>query len=127
MSTQDSLPKDQDPDCWSTDGSDFHYSSLHDLLDANSEIEAGEIVFMGDADHPLASSFVDHDDVIELIATRAYDVGGEWAEDYTDDVSEEAKKEMDDFLTAWIGKHLPIRFYQVKNIREYTITAEDLA
>jgi RNA-splicing ligase RtcB len=116
---------EQRAECWSVDGSDFSYTSLGDLLDGNDDIEVGQVVHVGDPVHPDATEFVDAGDVIDLIATRAYDIGHEHADDFPD-VTDEARAELDALLQGWITKHCKVTFYEVENAREYVITAEDL-
>lgn len=112
-------------ECWSVDGSDFSYTSLDDLLDGNDDIEVGRVVHVGEPVHPDPAEFVDAGDVIDLIATRAYDIGHEHAEDFPD-LSDDAKAELDALLKEWIAKHCTVTFYEVENSREYVITAADL-
>lgn len=125
----DSVPTDpvvHPEECWSDDGSDFRYGTLDELLDCHDDIEPGRVVYVGEPDRPDPADFIDADDVIELLACRGSDIGGEWAEDFPD-ITPEAKKELDELLAAWVTKHCEVRFYQVVNTREYVVTAEDLS
>lgn len=112
-------------ECWSVDEECFNAQSLGDLVDSNYGLEVGQTVWVGDALHPDAGSYVDAESVIEQMGERASDDCGEAAEDYPD-VDKEAMQELDDLLKAWARKHCTPRFWSVHNIREYTITAEDL-
>lgn len=113
--------------CWSYDEEDYSYSDLGDLIDTHrDDLEVGSIVYVGEAVRPSPLSFVDADDICEMLAERACDCHGEFAEDFPD-ASKEAKDELDELLRAWCEKHCQITFYSVVNSRPYTITAEDLA
>jgi hypothetical protein len=111
-------------ECWSVDGSDFRYQTLGDLLDSNDHLEKGCIVMVGNQVACDPADWVDADDVIENLACRGSDEGGEWADDYPD-VSPEAKAELQTYLEAWARKHAPASFYTVTNVREYVLTYED--
>jgi len=110
---------------WSADEESFCHTSLVDLLDSDDSIIEGSTVWCGDADKPSASELIDADDVIELLASRAADVGGEWAEDYPD-VTKEAKGELEALLWSWVEKHCKPEFWSVTNAEKYVVTADDL-
>jgi hypothetical protein len=113
--------------CWSVDECDFEYETLGDLLDSNDELGVGDVVYVGTPVRHAPSTFIDDaDNIIERMGERAYDEHGEFADDYPD-VTDEAKAELTAFLVAWADKHCDVRFYGVEDIREYAITAEDLA
>ena len=111
---------------WSADAESFCHQSLQDLLDSDDRIVEGSTVWCGDADRPGASELIDASDIIELLATRALDVGGEWAEDYPD-VTNEAKSELEALLWGWIEKHCEPEFWSVSAVEQYTVTAADIA
>lgn len=114
-------------EAWSTNNEDFRYSSLEDLIDSNSgEFEAGQTVYVGEGRRPKVSEFCDADDVIEMMQNRAYDIGGEYADGFMDDISAEEKQELNDLLKNWMDKHVSIDFYTVHDVREYVLTEEDL-
>jgi hypothetical protein len=114
-------------EAWSTNNEDFNYSSLEDLIDSNSgELAVGQTVYVGDGRKPKLSEFCDADDVIELMQNRGYDIGGEYADSFMDDVAPEAKQELNDLLTSWMENHVTINFYTVHDVREYVLTEKDL-
>lgn len=114
-------------EAWSTNNEDFRFSSLEDLIDSNSgELEVGQTVYVGDGRKPKLSEFCDANDVIELMQNRGYDIGGEFADGFMDDVSMEEKQELNDLLTSWMEKHVTINFYTVHDVREYVLTEVDL-
>jgi hypothetical protein len=114
-------------EAWSTNNEDFNYSSLEDLMDSNSgELAVGQKVYVGDERRPKYSEFCDANDVIEMMQNRGYDIGGEFADGFMDDISPDAKTELDEFLKSWMEKHVAINFYTVHDVREYVLTEEDL-
>ncbi|WP_454751654.1 hypothetical protein [Cupriavidus necator] len=120
-----STPKEE---TWSRDNEEFRYDSLGDLLDNfGDELNVGDVVYVGEAHRPKAGDLIDADDVIETISNRGYDYGGEHADGFPE-VDKAATEELDALLRAWVDKHcLPANFYQVTNVREYVLTAEDLS
>ncbi|MBM4206812.1 MAG: hypothetical protein FJ190_01940 [Gammaproteobacteria bacterium] len=114
-------------EAWSTNNEDFNYSSLEDLIDSNiGELAVGQTVYVGDGRKPKLSEFCDANDVIELMQNRGYDIGGEYADHFMDDVTPEAKQELDEFLKSWMEKHVTINFYTVHDVLEYVLTEEDV-
>lgn len=112
-------------ECWSADEENFNHNCLQDLLDSNDELKVGDVVYVGLAKHPEPGQICDADDIIDRMSDNAWDIGGEYAEDYPD-VTKEAHQELDDFIKQWIMKHCPPNFYLVVNVREHVLTEEDL-
>jgi hypothetical protein len=112
-------------ECWSRDEENFNYLSLSDLLDTYDELKPGDVVFVGDAKPPRLRHLCDADDVCDMIADRAYDIGGDYAKDCAD-VSPGAKAELNALLEGWIKKHCNLNFWEVVNVRQHEITADDL-
>lgn len=113
---------------WSHDNETFNCDGLGELLDIMSgseELCAGRIVYFGETVEPRRV-WVDAASVLEDIANRAYDDGGEHAEDFPD-VAPEAAAELDAFLSEWQQKHCVPTWWGVRNVKEYTLTAEDVA
>jgi len=113
-------------ECWSVNEEGFSYDSLAELLDNHPELVAGSRVFVGEAAHPALNRLIDSDDVIDQMSDRADDIAGEYADGYPD-VSAEDKAELDTLLAAWIAKSCPPTFYEVKNVRVYIITEQDIS
>lgn len=114
-------------EAWSTNNEDFRYSSLEDLIDSNSgELAVGQTIYVGEGRRPKLSEFCDANDVIEQMQNRGYDIGDEYADGFMDDISPDAKTELDGFLKSWMEKHVTINFYTVHDVREYVLTEEDL-
>ena len=112
-------------ECWSVNEEGFSHDSLAELLDCHPELKAGSRVFVGEAVHPALNRLIDSDDVIDQMGDRADDIAGEYADGYPD-VSVEDKAELDMLLAAWIAKSCPPTFYEVKNVRAYVITEQDI-
>lgn len=116
-------------ECWSSDDETFGANSLAELIESGAgmrgDFKVGDTVYVGDAVTPNPESYVDVDSVLEQMGERASDDCGESADDYPD-VSKDAKRELEDALKAWARKHCTPRFWRVKNVREYILTADDL-
>lgn len=110
---------------WSADGETYNYDSLSELLDCNDDIEAGRVVYFGEASRP-GTTWIDADDVIEMIGERAYDVGGESAECFPE-VSPEAIVELSQLLVVWQAKHCQPTFWTIPNSQQYVVTEADMA
>ncbi|OQS36129.1 hypothetical protein B0T45_16690 [Chromobacterium haemolyticum] len=87
-------------------------------------LELGDVVQVGDVQEH-GTDWIDAGDVIEMIADRGADEGGEYADDFPD-VSTEARAELAAFLERWQAENCVARFYQVVNVRQHTITESDL-
>ncbi|OHS09335.1 hypothetical protein HMPREF3289_01320 [Pseudomonas sp. HMSC75E02] len=112
-------------ECWSANDEDFTCFELAELLNDNDELKPGDVVFRGEAITPDPSSYIDADDVIELIGERAYDDAGDHADGWPD-VSKEAEAELDQLLKEWMRKHCSHPpFYRVKNSIPYVLSAAD--
>lgn len=111
---------------WSYDEEHYSHDSLAELIQ-EIPIEAGEEVFYAEGEVPDPGAWVDAEDVIELLASRADDEGfGDWAEDYPE-VTPEAKAELTELLQTWARKHCQPSFYRIVNARPHLVTAEEIA
>lgn len=110
---------------WSKDCEYFNSDSLHEII-RDHDLKAGDQCYFGTKDAPAASSFIDVDDIIEDAQNRAMDNYGEFAESFLDDVTDEAKKELGDFLSVWMDKNAAVRFYLAHDITEYIVTEDDV-
>lgn len=99
---------------------------MGELIDNYSDsVEVGQVVYFGDAVANTAGEYLNVDSIIEQMGERAYDECGECAEGYPD-VSPDAIKELDELLISWGNKYCTPNFHVVENIREYTLTKDDL-
>ncbi|WP_417283380.1 hypothetical protein [Comamonas sp.] len=112
-------------ECWSVCGEEFTFDSLGDLLDSRGdELRPGHKVWRGTALPPSLSSLVDADRVIEDIGERAYDFGGEWADNYPE-VTPEHKAKLQTLLEQWLAECPSARFYQVVDAKPYVLSCDD--
>lgn len=109
---------------WSENGEDFNAESLCELIE-NSELQPGQTVHFGEVKYH-STDWINADDVIEMIADRGCDEGGEYADDFPD-VPDQAKQELGEFLTQWQAKHCVPSFFRVVNVKEHVITSEEHA
>lgn len=116
---------------WSTNEEDFRsedFGGVLDELGRDGDLEAGRTIYYGTRINKPASYFMPGADfILDQAGDAAYDFGGEWAEDFGCDVTKEAKQELETFLAEWANKHLRVDFYQLEDVKPYTLTAEDVA
>jgi hypothetical protein len=111
--------------CWSDNNEDFNTPELCDLISNNEELVPGSVVYVGGAIKPTYDEIFSVPDIIERIQDGAYDIGGECAWDYLENVTEEAIKELKSLIESWLDKNSVINFYNVKNVKPYVLTEED--
>lgn len=123
--------------CYSVDGEKF-IGSFEDLKDAMADAmqcfyEDDEIhtkITFAKAVYPSNENFFpDADEILENIECAAYDIGGEFTEDYTD-CSHEAKQDLDDrlknLLANWFFENnIKPEFFKVEDEVEYHIVDGD--
>lgn len=83
-----------------------------------------ERVFVGECELYRPSLLSCGYDVIEAVRVDAYDEGGEYAENYLDDVTKEQREELEEQLdvvfNAWLEKHdLYPNFYTIPAYETY--------
>jgi hypothetical protein len=113
---------------WSPNDEDYNCESLGEVLDylgGDEVVQPGRTVYFGEAVEGTYSR-VTAADILDMIGDRAYDEGGEHAEDFPN-VSDEAKAELELFLIQWQTKHCTPTWWTVPKTEQYVITAEDLA
>lgn len=114
---------------YSANDEDFNYTELYDLINDFPNMKAGDVVYKAQAKAPDILKLIDCEDILEQMSERAYDYGGEWAEDWCCSIEnyKEAKKSLDNSIKRWAKKYLPpINFYCVGKSEEYILTKEDL-
>lgn len=111
---------------WSANDEDFNSTCLSDLLNDNPELKVGDVVWKAEAKRPKVSNLVDVDDILELLAECAYDIGGEWSEDWSADVASGHRESLQEVLEKWCQELPEINFYLVGKSVEYVITEQDL-
>lgn len=119
---------------YSTDGEDYSHSELQEAIDElyNNTLEGetilGNIVYYGVGIKPEPIKLCDARDVMDTVADRAWDWGGEHADGFLDGIAKEALDELNELLTGWYNKHLSVNFWKIdtKTIKKYIITEEDV-
>ncbi|WP_288409516.1 hypothetical protein [uncultured Acinetobacter sp.] len=109
---------------WS--GYDNPHEAIQDMKE-NDDLEVGNVFLTGiRRDLTPLSYFPNVDDLLEQYDSNIYDNCGEYASENTgsDQVSDEAKKELGDFLKSWASKHLSLNCYEVDHEEEITLTQE---
>lgn len=123
---------------WSNNDEDYLYSSKEEALECFgffgvnedgitrswSGPKAGDRLYFGVLEENDVG-LIDADDIITILAERAYDNHGEAAEDYPN-VDKEAIDELQSLLDTWVEKHCKPNFFVVKDIKEYIITEQDI-
>ena len=103
-----------------------HYESLNDFVNDCDDIEPGDSYCVGDMVKFLAKDMVSAGGVIDMIQEEAYNLGGEYADDFLEKVSEEQEEELLNIIAGWIEKNENIDFFNVVNVQTYEFTKEDL-
>jgi len=114
--------------CYSRDDEQFKFDSIGDLFDdmgCDDELKVGAIYYEADSRPVAPSDFYsvgrileEMDETIEL---------GECYDNDASNVSEEAKAELDAFLTGWIEKHINLRYWMIiGKSRQCVVTEDDL-
>jgi hypothetical protein len=117
---------------YSADGENYSHRELGDAIDevcnnAYNEVPIGYIVYCGVGIKPEIIDLCDATDLIDTLGDRAYDWGGEHADDFPN-VSKEAIVELNELLKGWYNKHLDVNFWRIdtKTVKEYVITEDDI-
>jgi hypothetical protein len=110
---------------WSKDEENFNCDSLSELI-RDYDLISGNEVWFGAAYSPSPIRFIDADSIIEYAQERAYDDFGDYAEDFLNGVTDEEKKNLNDFLREWLERNADVTFYSVTDQEKYKITNEDI-
>lgn len=125
---KDSLTKSKVWCRWA-DFDGIHYGSKEDLI-ASGAASKGDTIYIGDKIPYNGPKGINSTSIIALIREQvgndnvSNDLGGHSPDDW--DYSDSAKKELDNFMDAWMKKHNPTGFYSIDNEKPYTVTAEDM-
>lgn len=63
----------------------------------------------------------DAESVIDQLSEQAHDECGEHAEDYLGGVTDEQKKELEDFISAWADRVETPNFWTIGETKKYTV------
>lgn len=124
--TVNAMTGNEPREAWSDDGELFKCDSLGELLDMMDDPQPGAVVYVGDAVEVSPGRLVHADDVIDIMADRAFEIAGDAADEYPA-VSDEARAGLNSLLAAWIKEHCPPTFYTVERVKPYTLTEDDLS
>ncbi len=117
-------------DSYSLNGEDFQEgcaSEALQALDDDGRLTIGTEYRLGVSERPDPADFFDVDHLIEQMQERAYDVGGEFAEDYLTDLTEEQVQNLRQVVNTWLSSVKPqVNFFNVKNIQTFKVTQEDI-
>lgn len=125
-------PTMQEPtfDSYSLNGDDFQEgcaSEALQALDDNDQLTLGAEYRLGVSERPDPADFFDVDDLIEQMQERAHDVGGEFAEDYLTDLTEEQIADLRRVVNTWLSSVNPqVNFFSVKQIQTFKVTQKDI-
>lgn len=115
------------------DSEHWTHESLSELIgwvESNGDrVRVGQTVFMGEGTVPDKLSFLPNaDHFIDMIADRAYDVAGEYADQYPHEaISKAGKDALNKALRKWGAEHLPEPdFFIIDTINPFVITEECL-
>lgn len=113
--------------CYSANDEDFNYQEISELLNDYPDFEVGDIIYKAEAWKPSLTNMIDVDDILDLVYDRAYDIGGEYAEDWIYQVGgdKELRVKIEQSLKR-LGKKFPeVTFYNVGKSEEYILTEKD--
>ena len=111
--------------CYSANEEDFRHDDFGSFMD-EFDLEVGSTYWRGEAIPINHSDQISVDSLLENMDDRLYEEVGDVAESEYSDVSNEAKVELVELLTAWADKHVMLRYWKVRNVTEHKVTAEDL-
>lgn len=101
--------------------------AMQDMYDQD-DLEVGNTFLTGIKRRPEPIQFLhDADEILESYEERICDEHDwSYAQGNTgvDDITDEAKKDLNDFLKAWSEKHLNITFYEIEHDEEVEVTQE---
>ena len=111
---------------YSLDGE--RYFDWEDIIDhIKSECMKGDLVTLYEADQVNHDNteFIDSHQIIESISECAFDEGGEFTENYHDDLMEINEDELGLLISNWLdSKGVKPEFFTVENVKETEYTVE---
>lgn len=117
-------------DSYSLNGVDFQEgcaSEALQALDDDGRLTLGTEYRLGVAERPDPTDFFDVDHLIEQMQECAHDVGGEFAEDYLTELTEDQVKNLRQVVNAWLSSVNPqVNFFSVKQIQTFKVTQDDI-
>jgi hypothetical protein len=118
---------------YSVDGEEYWVTDRKTLLDLltgklhaeNERDLIGAEYFEGDQVPVTTGELFDVDSVIDIIHENAWEIMGEYAEDYPD-LTDGEQAELKGMIVAFFDKKDPRGYFKVENAVKKTVTAEDL-
>ncbi len=116
--------------CWSLNGEDF-FDDWYDLIDEleQEELRVGTEYFEGDKVGVRISDYVNIHGIVSMLEQFddwVYEDVGEIADCDFYNVSQDAKKELQELILAWAEKHVKLPYWKVQNVVKKVVTQEDL-
>lgn len=119
--------------CWSANGEEFFddwYQLIEELQDYEcDEIPVGTEYFEGDKVDVKISDYINMRGIVSVLEQFddwVYEDVGEYADCDFYNVSQDAKKELQELIQAWAEKHVKLPYWKVQNVVKKVITKEDL-
>lgn len=116
--------------CWGLNGEDF-FDDWCDLVDEleQEELGVGTEYFEGDKVETQISDYVNIHGIVSMLEQFddwVYEDVGEIADCDFYNVSQDAKKELQELILAWAKKHVKLPYWRVQNVVKKVVTQEDL-
>ena len=111
---------------YSRNKEDYPYDGIDEALEAidnESDLEPGLTIYQGDKVQHVASEFFCIDSLCEDMQERAYDEGGECADDFPD-LSKAQTAELETLVKTWLDANVKVRFWTVENAVAITVTEQ---
>ena len=117
--------------CWSLSGDTFFddWNTLTDELESEGLAVIGVEYFEADKIAVKISDYVNMhgiDLMLELFDDWVYEDIGEIADCDFYNVSQDAKKELQELILDWAEKHVKLPYWKVQNVVKKVVTQEDL-
>ena len=116
--------------CWSLNEEDF-FDDWYDLIDEleQEELGVGTEYFEGDNVEVHVSDYVNIHGIVSMLEQFddwVYEDVGEIADCDFYNVSQDAKKELQELVLAWAKRHVKLPYWKVQNVVKKVVTQEDL-
>lgn len=116
--------------CYSTNGEDFNYTDVGEVLDAmdnDGNLVEGAVYYEHDSEVVRFTHYLNAARLLEYAEEQLCDEVGEAGEDAFL-VGVDATEQLDSLLSAWVAKHLKGQYWRcVGKRREIKVTASDVA
>jgi hypothetical protein len=108
--------------CYSLNNEDYNFATFDELYDAMESDERGAFVgreyWEAEAIHPAPSNQFSIDELIESLDRQAYELGGDYAEEWVfNNLTQEKVLELETMIKTFLDANMKCNFYEVKNIK----------